>query len=571
MSNTSTAEAPTTSVAFALVADNGGGDVISRHRTKRAAESAKSRHPDRRPKIVPLNGSPGSVPASSQPSSGARQIPLASIEPSPHNPRKVFEPEALQQLANSLANPAVGQLQEAVVRVHPTSGGDAERYELIGGERRFRAAQLAGLETLRCRVIEADDALAIELTGIENYEREQLNAVEEAGWFRSMLDPSGGGYTQQALAKRLGISQAKISQRLALLDLPEAWRDRIITGVIPATWARELTPWAKRPQVLAALDEQMGDEPAQTLDEFRRLLDAAIEDCTRPLSGWVNGFGYVTLRPGKKHRDELDIVELVSKTPYGAVHKAKRCFNVALWEELAKASAEREKKRRAREDAKRRAKEAGVEVKPGAPVDQLSQKVTAADRARAFARKLYAYKVAWLQDAIAGRVSAEQNLATNTRLLLYLTTTGGGWRDVNVEDCVDQIAGELTNAKRATSTWERLAGVPTAMLDELIVRIIRAVIDSEANEHRGEDVEAIAAALGIDLAAPGVWRIDREFLELHDKAGIVKLCQENNRGWKVHAPSIAGKKRGEMIDAILKIDGERPLCAPKSLIKAKPA
>lgn len=564
MSNTSTAEAPTTSVAFALI--DADGEVISRHRTKSAAESAKARHPEQRPKIVPLNGSAtkGAKPAGDdKPANAARPIPLALIDPSPHNPRKVFDPEALKTLAHSMATPGVGQLQEAVVRAHPSEAG---RFELIGGERRFRAAQLASLETLRCRVIEADDKLAIELTGIENYEREQLNAVEEAGWFASMLAPDGGGYTQQALAKRLGVSQGKISQRLALLDLPEAWRERIITGVIPATWVRELTPWAKRPQVLTMLDEAMSEEPADNLNQFRNMITGAVSECSRPLSGWVSGVGSVSLRPGKKQREQLDIVECEGRTVWGEPTKEKRCFNVELWRELADKAAERDRKRRETEEAKRRAKDRGIEVEAGEPADQVRQKVTSADRARAFAQKLYAYKVAWYQDAIAGRVNAEQHLATNTRLLLYLTTTAGGWSGVGVEDCVEQLADELTKAKRATTIWERLAGVPTAMLDELVVRIIRAVIDPASNEHQGEDVEAIAAALGIDLAES--WRIDREFLNLHDKAGIVKLCQENNREWKIYTPGMASKKRGEMIEHILSHDEGNRLCAPKSLIKA---
>jgi ParB family transcriptional regulator, chromosome partitioning protein len=141
-----------------------------------------------------------------------RELPLDVIEPSPSQPRRRFDEEALQALAGSLGERGV--LQPVLVRPQP--GG---RYELVAGERRWRAARLAGLETIPALVRPRDDAEAIELALIENMAREDLNPIEEARACAALVEELG--LTREEVGKRVGRSRVAVSNLMRLLDLPD--------------------------------------------------------------------------------------------------------------------------------------------------------------------------------------------------------------------------------------------------------------------------------------------------------------------------------------------------------------
>ncbi len=266
-------------------------------------------------------------------------IPPGLIDPSPFNPRQAFSEVHLQSLGESLRDH--GQLQPCVVRVV------GPRYELIAGERRWRAAQRVGMATVWCKVIEADDARAVELAGVENYQRSQLNAIEEARWFAEMIEKAG--FTQQKLADRLSLSQGHVSNRLRLLDLPAGLRERIISGEMPATWARHLAAWTKRPVVLKAVEKEVAKTLPRSEGELKRTLGDAVEGASRPLNGWfysaaVSGHRIVAFKPTAAQRSELEI----ESAKINEFRDAEdRCFNIALWEKL---QAEGEAKAKARDD-----------------------------------------------------------------------------------------------------------------------------------------------------------------------------------------------------------------------------
>lgn len=145
-------------------------------------------------------------------------LKLSQIDPKSDQPRKYFDKEALEQLANSILDN--GLLQPILVRAY----GDS-RYQIIAGERRFRASKLAGLSEIPAIVLEKDDKKTAEIALIENVQREDLNPIEEAMGYKALADDYG--MTQEELSEKVGKSRSAIANSMRLLDLP----DEIITLV----------------------------------------------------------------------------------------------------------------------------------------------------------------------------------------------------------------------------------------------------------------------------------------------------------------------------------------------------
>ncbi len=164
-------------------------------------------------------------------SEGAVAVKLTEIEPNKNQPRKDFDEEALMELAESIAKH--GLIQPIVVR--PTTGGT---YKIIAGERRWRACRMAGLDSVPVIIKEVDDKALMELALIENLQREDLNAVEEALGYRSLIDTYG--LTQEQVAEQMGKSRVAVTNTLRLLNLKENELDLLRSGVISAGHARAL-------------------------------------------------------------------------------------------------------------------------------------------------------------------------------------------------------------------------------------------------------------------------------------------------------------------------------------------
>ncbi len=159
------------------------------------------------------------------------EIPVGAIRANPRQPRQIFDEDALAELAASIE--AVGLLQPVVVREAP--GG---RYELIMGERRWRACQLAGVDVIPAIVRHTSDDELLRDALIENLHREQLNPLEEAAAYQQLLDDFSA--THEELAKRVGRSRPHISNTIRLLNLPPAVQKRVAAGVLSAGHARAL-------------------------------------------------------------------------------------------------------------------------------------------------------------------------------------------------------------------------------------------------------------------------------------------------------------------------------------------
>lgn len=160
-------------------------------------------------------------------------LPLQKLEPNPNQPRQDFDEVALAELADSIIQH--GLIEPIVVR--PVSGG---YYQIIAGERRWRACRMANLSEVPVNIIEADDKKAAQLALIENLQRENLNPLEEAGGFAALIDTYG--LTQEEAAKSVGKSRPAVANALRLLNLPKSIQSLVADGSLSAGHARALLP-----------------------------------------------------------------------------------------------------------------------------------------------------------------------------------------------------------------------------------------------------------------------------------------------------------------------------------------
>ena len=207
--------------------------------------------------------------ASAGPSSAERHVPIEQIAPNPDQPRKRFADEDLTDLTNSIREKGV--IQPLIVR--PV--GD-DQYEIVAGERRWRAAQQAQLHELPVIVRDFTDVEVLEVAIIENIQRADLNPIEEAAGYRQLMDKFG--HTQEKMAEALGKSRSHIANLLRLLSLPDAVLDMVRAGDLSAGHARTLVT-AKDPLGLAqqivkgglsvrAAEALLKKESAETHEKF---------------------------------------------------------------------------------------------------------------------------------------------------------------------------------------------------------------------------------------------------------------------------------------------------------------
>jgi ParB family chromosome partitioning protein len=168
--------------------------------------------------------------ASSDRSSALLDIPISSIHPNPHQPRENFDEETLASLTASIRE--VGVLQPILVR------SDGEAYELVAGERRWRAAKRAGLVTIPALVRTADDVASMTQALVENLHREDLNPMEEAAAYQQLIEDFG--LTHEEVASRVGRTRASVSNTLRLFQLPPGLQRLVIDAQLSAGHARAL-------------------------------------------------------------------------------------------------------------------------------------------------------------------------------------------------------------------------------------------------------------------------------------------------------------------------------------------
>lgn len=238
-------------------------------------------------------------------------LPIYKVEPNPDQPRRDFDEEELQALSESIAEHGV--IQPLTVRELPNG-----YYQIIAGERRWRASRMANLSEIPAVIIEADDKKAMELALIENLQRQDLNPMEEAMGYKSLMEDYG--LTQDAAAQRVGKSRSAVANALRLLNLPEPLMEKVRSGELTAGHARAvLSIKSVKKQLEAAqkimalglsvrqaelLCKNMGKEPA-VKDEPVTLAIDYVAECEKSLSKHL-GRGVKIVTGKRKGRFELE-------------------------------------------------------------------------------------------------------------------------------------------------------------------------------------------------------------------------------------------------------------------------
>ncbi len=185
----------------------------------------------------------GEIPQQATGKETITTLPLTKLEPNPDQPRKVFEPEALDALADSIRT-------HGIIQPIAVSKGENGFYQIIAGERRWRAARLAGLKEVPVLVLDADTEKTMELALVENLQRMDLNPVEESLGYRRLMDEFGA--TQELVAEKVGKSRPAVANSLRLLALPQPILDMVSTGKISAGHGRAVLTLKTEKEQLAA-------------------------------------------------------------------------------------------------------------------------------------------------------------------------------------------------------------------------------------------------------------------------------------------------------------------------------
>jgi ParB/RepB/Spo0J family partition protein len=243
-----------------------------------------------------------------------QEIPITQIQPNPGNPRKSFDQDALNELAASIRENGV--IEPLVVTADDNGG-----FVLVCGERRWRAAQLAGAELLPCIVRDLTPAQAAEIMLIENVQRRDLDPIEEAQAFQALIGQHG--YTQESLAERVGVSQGQIANRLRLLRLPAEVQDGISRKILPAAGAMELLKLEKSPLMADVTKTVLGRD--LTVKQTADTVASAVRNQGRPLD------------PKEWNGPRFDVsgcqkCELSAKIQNYDGNPLSRCLNPACWD-----------------------------------------------------------------------------------------------------------------------------------------------------------------------------------------------------------------------------------------------
>ncbi len=514
-------------------------------------------------------------------------IEIGNLKPSKTNTRTTFETEDLTKLAASIKQHGV--LQPLVVRV---CADDADCFEIIAGERRFRAAKQAKLKLISCRIVQCDDVEAVEIQATENLDRVDLNPIEEAYTWQSLLDVTG--LTQAKLAARYKRSQAHIANRLRLIKLPEEWQQKIVDEEIPATFGRDLVSWVKYPQVLEALPneiqnakERWSDDHEMTMPDFRDALEEALYGAS------------VSLRDAEfSFTDELREQLQVEKVDDG--HYGERAFNVELFEKLqAEAKTDQKKFMESKGGGKSKPgsgtlfdldEEGGVVTREVRMPEQIEADIAHAEkegqkkRKELLDRKYADWKCAWYQEAIGQQLDHRKpsDGFLFKLLLFYSVTTDFGindFRGSRLAESVKTWGGKIRGERYQfrANAWEGIGSIQAAgkeLAATTLAGYVRIPIEHSAFSHY--QIGEIAKELAIDIEDE--WKLTEDFLQLHTKPQLLDLARE----WSYPMDDLDVLKRDDLIESMLVIEDQlrlvfdeekdaktEPAKAPKALVKVK--
>ena len=504
----------------------------------------------------------------------AGPIEVDRIDPSPFNPRTEFDQAELLDLAKTYGE--AGVVEPLVVRPlpFPPEGPDAQRFELVAGERRWRAAKLAGLTTVPCVVRNLNDREAGLLQIVENFARRDLNPVEEANGFERACRPvelGGLGYTQAAFAEMIGCSQATVSDRIKLLTMPEVWLKTVKVGKLPARYVLQLAPYAPYHELhkpladLCNLESGDGSWAFDNEKNFRESAWREVIDATAELEGthWA-GSGSVKwkIKPTPEERQALKLIEIQS--PFNRKEAETRALNVKLADKLKAEAIEQAKgKKTARSDRE-----------ADGPKSKKGKQPTAADLARRekkqaeqFQAKAEELRIDWLRWLIAEKFQLSGHGGpvrwAIDKVLMWVATQSDGMQALHKQDREGDLvaAVQSVGGKPLLDGWELLGEVPVVKRDDVLVELAtrwlcKNVETGEPSPMLPADVvEALADELGLDAenldyawAARKCGPLTERWLNLHSKDQLAQMVKD--LGCPLILQNEAKKKSG-LVSALL--------------------
>lgn len=478
-------------------------------------------------------------------------IEVASIQPRPGQPRKYFDPDKLNELADNIE--LLGVLQRVLVQRID------DGYQLIAGERRWRACELRGRKLIPARVVNATEDQIELICLTENLQREGLTVIEEAEAYQRAIDNLK--CTQSDLAKKLGLSQGQVSNRIRLLKNPPAIREAIISGEIDASTGRDLATWCDLPAVSQELDEwaakRQKDGGLTNSDTLVACYKFA-RNHSRPVDSQY--------RPDSS--DELKIVRTeglpakvlkrldVRNVPfYAGGAGSPRAFNLEAWDELAVEFTWDDEDEPDEDEPELSAAE----------IEQEKQRL-----AERLQRDLRHYLTRWYWSIVALWIP-DASSAVRWRLMSFFAhcVNYGDDRGTDEElvEIIEKCGGvPVFSEDEDINLWASSASVTDS--ETFAALLLQNWAEGQSMEFGFSDVErqvieGVANEFGITVAEH--WQCDRKFLELFDQDGLVNLMLE----WKRRGPGDSVSEREPLIDWMLEENGRKKFPAPKCLKSLK--
>jgi ParB family chromosome partitioning protein len=468
------------------------------------------------------------------------EIPTAAISPSPFQPRQEFPQKAIEQLGESIAEQGL---------IHPICvRPDADGYQLVDGERRLRACQWLGRPTIRAEVGDFTDAQVMRIVVASALQRADLNPIEQALAFKRAIE-AGVAAGPTELARQLGVSQGHVSNRIRLLELPDDWKARVISGEIPPTHARCLVKYRDCPAILEEVAEAVftdeWDEIYQcrcTVDRFSESLEAIANSQTRPLTGkWKSQATHwkdVPLFAATEEQfTELKPIEVETRDG----KPEQRATNVDLWDKLqAEYLAAREVK------AEKRAEKAAAKQTPAKQLSAAEKKQLAAEEKRKakqreeqFQRRLAEWYWDWLCYLVGSRLRKESSMQELLVIACYFADMGRDYKRADMTqaliDACKNLAPDVEVPKRGLcGSMQLLTRLGEMEIEAVLGRVLAEWFwtseDGPSREVDREDLELLATYLGI--VRPAEWREDQAgplseaYWTLHSKDQLVAMAAE---------------------------------------------
>ncbi len=550
----------------------------------------RGRSPKRRPAAADRPEGPGVTLVME----GAEQmLDPCGIEPNPWQPRTYFDGEDSKALVAEMK--AGRQLQAILVR---RAKGGAFAYQLLCGERRCRAARLAGVE-VRAQICECSDRDARRIALEENTHRQDLSVIEVARSYQMMLD-NGDASGPTELAELLGVAQATVSNRLRLLELPELWQRRVISREITERHARAVLPYVTYPALMEALNEAVdgeiadaGEMPTVGIWESD-VIPQVVRSHTRPMTGEVfdsaRGRRVLIFEPMGDSPDELDIVE---------VNGEPRAINVELWDRLQEEFLSAEDETNKADDEADAAESETDPAEDETPCEEDADPDANAEEAeevvepekpsgKDFPSRLWAWKVMALRKAIAGYLLGRSVSLPELARLSALALAR--WWDFSNNAMLEEalrFAGEK-RIKNALSTALAISDYDSyRVLSHLLSQCFWSEDSGPALNASAEDVVAVTGYLDIDVESEwinGTIASQQGYWDLHTKEQLLAIAKEvklvdylpvddDGNPWTL--VDLSKKSRGTIIEMCMKAMPAREgdvtgIPMPKEITKAKP-